>query len=410
MVRINGERLLDDLRTLRGFGSIGTGVVRQALSKVDLESRHWLVERMGEAGLDAGIDGLGTVFGRSRAGGRALLVGSHTDTQPTGGWLDGAMGVIYGLELARAFGEHEETRGFALDVASWIDEEGAYMGCLGSKAFCDMVTRESLDAAIGPNDTRLGDVLRRAGLEGRPWARLEPGRYAGYLEAHIEQGPYLEEEERRIGVVTSIVGIRSYQVFFKGQQNHAGTTPMARRRDAATALIELAHRINRRFPERVGPKSVWTIGQIDVYPGAPSIVPGAAWMNVQFRDGEEACLDALSALLHELVAEADAGSEVEIGIRKGNERVTAAAMDEGFQTHIARAAEAHAPGAWMRMPSAAGHDAQVIARRLPSAMLFVPSIGGISHAFEEDTAEEDVVLGCQVFADAAAAILAEQRG
>ena len=133
-------------------------------------------------------------------------------------------------------------------------------------------------------------------------------------------------------------------------------------------------------------------------------------MNVQFRDGEESRLDDLSALLHELVTEADAGSEVEVSIRRGNERVVAAAMDEGFQGHLARAAEIHAPGGWMRMPSAAGHDAQVIARRMPSAMLFVPSIDGISHAFEEDTAEEDVVLGCQVFADAAATILAEQRG
>ncbi len=409
MVRINGERLIDDLRNLRKFGSVGTGVVRQSLSDVDIESRHWLVERMREAGLDARIDGLGTVFGRSRAGGRALLVGSHTDTQPTGGWLDGAMGVMYGLELARAFREHDETRDLALDVASWIDEEGAFFGCLGSQAWCGMVEEEALGAALGPGGVRLPDALRKAGLEGRSREQWKPGRYAGYLEAHIEQGPYLEEEHKRIGVVTSIVGIRSYQITFKGQQNHAGTTPMARRRDAATALIDLAHRINRRFPERVGPKSVWTIGQIDVFPGAPSIVPGAAWMNVQFRDGEESRLDALSALLHELVREADAGTEVEVGMREGSERVVAAAMDEGFQSHIARAAETHAPGAWMHMPSAAGHDAQVVARRMPSAMLFVPSIGGVSHAFEEDTSEDDVVLGCQVFADAAAAILREHN-
>ena len=349
------------------------------------------------------------MLGRSRAGGKALLVGSHTDTQPTGGWLDGAMGVMYGLELARAFREHDETRDLALDVASWIDEEGAFFGCLGSQAFCGMVDEETASAALGPGGVRFADAVREAGLEGRPWEQLEPGRYAGYLEAHIEQGPYLEEEEKRIGVVTSIVGIRSYQVDFKGQQNHAGTTPMARRRDAATALIDLAHRVNQRFPERVGPKSVWTIGQIDVFPGAPSIVPGAAWMNVQFRDGEESRLDALSALLHELVTEADASTEVEISIREGNERVVAATMDEGFQAHLARAAEVYAPRAWMHMPSAAGHDAQVIARRMPSAMLFVPSIGGVSHAFEEDTAEEDVVLGCQVFADAAATILREHR-
>ena len=410
MVRINGERLLEDLRTLRSFGRVGTGVVRQALSDIDMESRRWLVGRMREAGLEADIDGLGTVFGRSRAGGKALLVGSHTDTQPTGGWLDGAMGVMYGLELARAFREHDETGDLALDVASWIDEEGAFFGCLGSQAFCGMVDEDTVKDTVGPGGARLADALHGAGLEGRPWARLEPGRYAGYLEAHIEQGPYLEEEGNRIGVVTSIVGIRNFQISFDGQQNHAGTTPMPRRRDAATALIDLAHRINRRFPEAVGPKSVWTIGQIDVYPGAPSIVPGAAWMNVQFRDGDEARLDALSALLHELVAEAQAATEVGIQLRECDDPVAAAVMDGGFQAHLARAAQIQAPGVWTHMPSAAGHDAQVIARRMPSAMLFVPSIAGISHAFEEDTAEDDVVLGCRVFADAAAAILLEQRG
>src|SRR5262245_642415 len=128
MPAINSQRLLSDLRQLRTFGAHGTGVVRPALSQVDIEARRWLVGKLTEAGLEAGIDGIGTVFGRSRARGRALLIGSHTDTQPTGGWLDGAMGVIYGLEIARAFRESPDSCDFAVDVASWMDEEGTYAG------------------------------------------------------------------------------------------------------------------------------------------------------------------------------------------------------------------------------------------------------------------------------------------
>ncbi|TDN61516.1 peptidase M28-like protein [Paraburkholderia sp. BL10I2N1] len=130
MLKINPERLLDDLKQLRSFGATGPGVVRLALSPVDMESRRWLVERMTDAGLDAVIDGVGTVFGRSRKSGPALVIGSHTDTQPTGGWLDGAMGVIYGIEIARALAENKETSHLAVDVASWIDEEGTFAGLL----------------------------------------------------------------------------------------------------------------------------------------------------------------------------------------------------------------------------------------------------------------------------------------
>ena len=144
MVRIVPQRLMADLHELRSFGATGTGVVRPAFSSVDIESRHWLVEKMTEAGLDACIDGIGNVIGTSRNSGKALLTGSHSDTQPTGGWLDGAMGVIYGLEAARALGECDETHHLALDVASWMDEEGAYFGYLGSRSFCDDIAPDQI--------------------------------------------------------------------------------------------------------------------------------------------------------------------------------------------------------------------------------------------------------------------------
>ena len=404
-VAIDPDRLLGDLRRLREFGACGIGVVRQSLTPIDIESRHWLRSRMKEAGLDARIDGVGTVFGRSRNSGPALLIGSHTDTQPRGGWLDGAMGVIYGLEVARALAECEETKHLAVDVASWIDEEGAFATCLGSQVFCGELDPAAVRDLVNDEGRSLGEALRDAGLEGVPIERGEPGRHIGYAEAHIEQGPWLEHRQKRIGAVTGIVGSRNFTVSFTGQQNHAGTTPMALRRDAGHALVELAHRVYETFPEHAGERSVWTIGRIALDPGVQSIVPGRAEMNLQFRDQDVAVLDRLETHARALVAEARARGRAEVEMTAVGKRSIPAMMDERLRGHIERAAEHHAPGDWISMPSAAIHDAQVLARHMPAAMMFVPSIGGVSHAFEEDTSEEDLVLGGQVFATAAANML-----
>lgn len=403
-VPIDGERLLADLKRLREFGACGTGVVRTSLSPVDLESRRWLCHRLEGAGLDARIDGAGNVVGRSRNPGKAVIVGSHSDTQPTGGWLDGAMGVIYGLEVARALSEAPATKDRAVDVASWLDEEGRFYGCFGSFSFVDEAPAHALDAADDTGLT-LRDALRGAGLEGVAPERLDPERHVAYLEAHIEQGPYLEDEGNRIGVVTSIVGSRNFTVEFEGEQNHAGTTPMSRRRDAAHAMVEFAHSVYREFPAAAGERTVWTIGEMALEPGAVSVVPGKARMNLQFRDQDPAVLDRLEALSRALVARADAG-RCDVDMRPRSHHSVPAPMDADLRGHLERAAERHAPGRWTAMPSAAVHDAQVLARHLPSAMLFVPSIDGISHAFEEDTGEEDIVLGCQVLATATASVLA----
>ena len=405
-VTIDGGRLLGDLERLRQFGACGTGVVRQSLTPIDIESRQWLRERMEEAGLDARIDGVGTVFGRSRTSGRAILIGSHTDTQPTGGWLDGALGVIYGLEVARTLAENATTRDQAVDVASWIDEEGAFYGCLGSRSFCGETTDDAYQTTNAEGQT-LREALRAAGLERVELVRLEARRYRGYVEAHIEQGPYLEDEGNRIGVVTGIVGSRNLLVTFEGEQNHAGTTPMARRRDAAHALVELAHAVYQSFPDHAAERTVWTIGRIDLEPNAVSIVPGRAVMNIQFRDQDQAVLDRLEALAHDLIDQVNRSSPVDLGVEPLEHPSIPAIMDAGLRGHIERAAARHAPDGWTLMPSAAVHDAQVLARHMPAAMMFVPSLAGISHAFEEDTDEADIVLGCQVLACAVASMLAE---
>src|SRR5262245_9582719 len=359
MPAINPQRLLSDLRQLRTFGAQGTGVVRPALSPVDIESRHWLVGKLREAGLEARIDGIGTVFGRSRAGGKALLIGSHTDTQPTGGWLDGAMGVIYGLEIARTFRESPDSRDFAVDVASWMDEEGTYAGFLGSRSFCGEPVAEVVARARNREGQPMSDAIRAAGIADRPLARMEAGRYVAYLEPHIEQGGRLEAAGKRIGVVTAIVGIRELRITFRGQQNHAGTTPMDIRRDAGAALIRFANALDAEFRALAGPRTVWNIGRVEFRPGSASIVPGFSEMVLQFRDPEAARLDALEAKVAALAEGVNATGSVNVAVTPFDDPVAPTVMSDELQKHIARAAEHHVPGAWMHMASAAGHDAQV---------------------------------------------------
>ena len=405
MPTIQGARLMADLRRLAEFGRYKTGVHRPTYSKVDMEARHWLAHRMTEAGLEPAIDGIGTVLGQSRRPGPRLLVGSHVETQPYSGWLDGAMGVLYGLELTRAFAEDPACADLAIDVGAWADEEGYYGSLMGSRSFCGEITEADIDAAENKVDgKKLREALREAGLAGRPRAYLDAKRYVGYLEAHVEQGDTLDGSGLRLGIVTGIVGINLYRLTFHGQQNHAGTTRMAVRKDAGVALVRLAAAIDRRFPEVAGPRSVWTTGRITLDPGAPSVIPGAAEMLFQFRDVDPERLAVMERALEALVAEANSQGPCRCELETVS-RNPPHAMSPTFQDALEWAAERHAPKLHLRLPSAAGHDAQVFARHIPAGMLFVPSIDGISHHFAEDTKEEDIVLGCQAFADGAERIL-----
>jgi N-carbamoyl-L-amino-acid hydrolase len=405
MPKINGERLLADLRRMAEFGRYQTGVHRPHLSPQDVESRHWLAGRMKEAGLEPVIDGIGNVIGRSGKSGPKLLMGSHTDTQPRGGWLDGVMGVIYGIEVARALAEDPKTAHLAVDVASWADEEGHWGGMLGSKSFIGRLVEADIDKARHREDgSKLRDALQGAGLAGKKREELKDGEYRCYLEAHIEQGGLLEASGKRIGVVTAIVGIYQYRLTFTGIQNHAGTTPMPIRKDAGAAMMRLYNEVMEIFPALAGPRTVWTVGRMSIEPGAPAIIPGKAEMILQFRDADRAVLEALDKKTFEIAAAHNAGGSCAVEcVNLG--RTMPAPMDERLQEAFDEAAEHHAPGAHMRMPSGAGHDAQILAQRLPAAMMFVPSIGGVSHHFTENTADADIVLGCQVFADAVVRIL-----
>jgi N-carbamoyl-L-amino-acid hydrolase len=404
MPTIDGPRLLADLKRLAEFGRYETGVDRPTYSDVDVASRRWLADKYAEAGLEPVIDGIGNVFGRANQATRRLLVGSHSETQPRGGWLDGALGVVYGLELARAFAADPELKGLGIEPVAWADEEGHYGNMLGSRSFTGRLSEAEIDAAQNRDGEGLRDALVRAGFAGKPRIAVDPERYLGYLEAHIEQGDTLDSKGLKIGVVEGIVGIWNFRVVFTGQQNHAGTTQMARRKDAGVAMVRLATQIHDRFAGIAGPRTVWTIGRMLLDPNAPSIVPGRAEMQVQFRDIDVAVLERFGAALHELVAASDRAGPCQVTIEQLSQTETRI-MDTAFEAAIEAAAERHVPGGHLRMPSGAGHDAQVISHKLRAGMMFIPSLKGISHHWSEDTKEDDIVLGAQVFADAAAAIL-----
>ena len=274
-MQLNHDRLLDSLRQLAQFGKTGTGVNRPAFSPEDQAARAWLLEQMRAAGLDARIDGIGNVYGRATDVERAVLIGSHTDSVPKGGWLDGAMGVLYGLEIARA--RHEARASLAhlgVDVISFADEEGTYRALAGSLSFCGQLSDTAIEQATNADGASLAEALSHAGYAGQPRARLDPDRHLAYLEGHIEQGPRLEVEHQKIGIVTTIVGIRRSRLSCLGQADHAGTTPMHLRKDAGAALIALCARVLERFEQTRGELSVWNIGHIAFAPGAGNVVPG----------------------------------------------------------------------------------------------------------------------------------------
>ncbi len=396
---IDTAAFLRDLHELREIGRFRTGVHRPTYSPQDMQSRHWLVERLEACGLAVSIDGIGNVYGRHPGPGPHLLVGSHIETQSEAGWLDGALGVMAGVALARA--------GLSVDVCAFADEEGHFEGgFLGSRSIVGELQEEEIDRSRNRTDgTPLRDALRDAGLADQPRLRLEPGRHRGFLEMHIEQGTQLEQAGLRVGVVTGIVAIWQWQLRVQGQQDHAGGTTMAERRDAGLAAVRLLAAIDAEFPRIAGERSTWTTGRIALEPGAPSIIPGSADVWFQFRDVSVPVLERMEAGLRALVRESNRRERCTVTLEQVS-RAVPAVCDPALMAALEAATEQLAAGAWQRMPSGAGHDAQVIARRMPAAMLFVPSIGGISHHWAEDTKDADLALGVEVLGEAARRLLA----
>ncbi|MBA2397945.1 MAG: Zn-dependent hydrolase [Bradyrhizobium sp.] len=407
-LHFDGARVLADLYALRAIGAYKSGVHKPTFSEPHMRSLEWLVQRLPEAGLAGEIDGIGNVLGTSSKSGPKLLAGSHLESQNYAGWLDGPLGVVYALEAARVLNPDPDING-AVEVACWCDEEGHFGSFLGSRSYVGGLTEKDVDAARDRNSDRtMREALREVGLAGRPRVAAERGRHIGYLEAHIEQGQTLEGGALNVGVVTSIVGIWQYRITFTGEQNHAGTTRMAVRKDAGLALAKFCVAIDERFPGACGPRTVWTTGSIRLDPGAPSIIPGGAEMLFQIRDADTAIIDRLEQLLRSMAAEAGARGPCTVAV----ERIRTGApamMDASFQQAIEAASKEFAGGKSIRMPSAAGHDAQILSTIMPAGMLFVPSIGGISHHWTENTDDADIVTGAAVFVDACRRLLAGRR-
>ena len=402
----NGYRVLADLKALRAIGAYKSGVHKPTFSEPHLASLRWLIDRLPEAGLTAAIDGIGNVLGTSDKPGPKLLGGSHLESQNYAGWLDGPLGVVYALEAARVINPDPSANG-AVEVASWCDEEGHFGHFLGSRSYVGRVSEADIDAARDRTTGRgMREALRDAGLAGRPRVTAEPGRHVGYLEAHIEQGDTLESSGLSIGVVTSIVGIWQYRIGFVGEQNHAGTTRMAARKDAGLALARFCVDIDERFAALSGPRTVWTTGRITLEPGAPSIIPGAAEMLFQIRDDDPEVIARLEKALRTMANEATARGPCSVTLDRLRTGAPAM-MDTRFQDAIEAASKMVAGGRSVRMPSGAGHDAQILATIMPAGMLFVPSIGGVSHHWTENTADADIVIGAQVFVEACLRLLAQ---
>src|SRR3954452_13651669 len=403
--RADGARVLADLNALRGIGAYMTGVHKPTFSEPHMRSLQWLCEKLPGARLEATIDGIGNVLGFSNRSGPKLLAGSHLESQNYAGWLDGPLGVIYALEAARVINCDPDVKG-AVEVAAWCDEEGHFGHFLGSRSYVGALTEADIDGARDRTSGRtMRQALRDVGLAGRPRATVEAGRHIGYLEAHIEQGDTLESSALAMGVVTSIVGIWQYRISFTGEQNHAGTTRMAVRKDAGVALARFCVDIDDRFPALCGPRTVWTTGRITLDPGAPSIIPGAAEMLFQIRDDDPEVIHRLEETLQAMAADVTAQGRCSVKLERLRTGAPAM-MDATFQRAIEAASVAFAGGRSIRMPSGAGHDAQVLATIMPAGMMFVPSIGGISHHWTENTGDADIVTGAEVFVDACRRLLA----
>jgi len=397
LTQVDTDRFLADLHDLRRIGTFRTGVHRPTYSADDMESRRWLMDRMADAGLAPEMDGIGNVLGRHPGPGPKLLCGSHIETQNESGWLDGALGVCAALALART--------GLPVDAVAFADEEGHYGSFIGSRSFIGLLDEAEINRLANRYHGKpLRDALAEAGLAGRPRLHVDAARYRGFLEMHIEQGTTLERGGLHAGIVTGIVGVSQYRITIEGQQDHAGGTTMAERRDAGLAAVRLLAWIDAEFPRHCAERTVWTAGRITLSPGAASIIPGRAEALFQVRDTSAEVLARMRDVLHRAVQESNRRERCTAVLDVVSES-TPAPCDPMWQDALAAAAESVVPGRWARLPSGAGHDAQYLTRVMPSAMLFVPSIGGISHHWTEDTAEEDLRVGMRVLAEGAARFL-----
>jgi len=395
MLSINTGRFLDDFAELAAIGGTPEGgVSRPALSDADLAARAWLRRQIEAAGLAYRQDSAGNQYGRliGRDDRRVVLTGSHLDSVPNGGRFDGALGVVAALEALRTIKEAGQVPPVSLELVNFTDEEGTLLGLLGSRAMVGALSPSELNSARGSGPT-LDASLERAGLSREGLLAAARDDVAGYIELHIEQGKRLEQSGTDIGAVTALVGIRSYILRFVGQAAHAGTTPMKERADALWVTVDFIQRARQRVIREHTP-GVINFGIIEARPGAFNIVPGEVELAMEFRHGSDAALDDMEVELLELAYDVSTPDEISLMAQRVG-AIPAAPLDERAISAVEEACEALGFSC-TRMLSFAGHDAQSVARIAPSAMLFVPSVAGLSHNPAEFTREPDIINGANV--------------
>lgn len=408
--RVSWPRLRRRLDELGAVGSTGDGgCSRLALTDADRDGRDLVVSWMRDLGLRVDVDGIGNVVGTwpVDATEPPVLTGSHIDTVRTGGIYDGNLGVLAGLEAVETIIASDVALRRPVAVAFFTNEEGARFApdMLGSLVYAGGLSVEEAHDIVGIDGARLGDELDRIGYLGPvPCPGLAPH---AYVELHIEQGPVLEAEGFGIGAVTGVQGISWQEVTIRGQSNHAGTTPMALRHDASYVAAAIAVFL-RRLALELGGHQVCTVGSLTLHPNLVNVVAARATMTLDVRNTSEAVLrEAEAAIAEELARLADAeGVTIE-------SRSLARFQPVEFDPHVVDLVERTATrlgNTVLRMPSGAGHDAQMLARLCPTAMVFVPSVRGISHNPAEHTSTADLTAGADVLLHVLWALAHDQGG
>jgi len=394
-LRVDGQRIMDHILALAKFGENPQGgVSRVAYSDADKQGREYVLGLMRAARLDVSIDAAGNLIGRragSASGLLPLLIGSHVDSVPEGGNYDGVVGSIGAIEVAQTLAENNFTLRHPLEVVIFQNEEG---GLIGSRAMDGELTEKELDLVsrsgktiregikfIGGDVSRLSDVRRKK------------GDIAAYLELHIEQGGTLDSEKINIGVVEGIVGINWWDVTVEGFANHAGTTAMNNRQDALLAAARFIEAVNRVVTSVPG-RQVGTVGRINALPGAPNVIPGKVVLSLELRDLDAAKINMLFEKIKVEAGKIAAESKTKFDFKEINVNIPAP-TDPRIRSLITDAAR-DLGLTTKSMPSGAGHDAQDMARLGPVGMIFVPSVGGISHSPREFSRPEDIANGANV--------------
>jgi len=397
---IDIDRIKSDILTLAAIGKNerDRGIYRMAFTDEDMEAKRWLLHRIEETGLEPASDGAANVSGLlpGKIDSPRVFVGSHIDTVPCAGMLDGTLGVVTGLECLRAMKESGITPERTIELIAFSDEEGRFGGTFGSEAFIGSLTPDKVQSAADLDGVRLADAMLEQGLDPMKAldARRSPDEIEAYLELHIEQGPVLDEGHLQVGIVHQITGLRSWSLRFSGEANHAGTTPMDYRKDAFMGLADFAHELPRILEENGSEHSRATIGKAEILPGAPNSVPGAVDFSLDFRDPTADTLEELSLAIQKALAAISRrrGLQFEFTVQgeiepvDSSERIVKILEEEADRYELRS----------LRMLSGAAHDAQLVGRIAPMAMIFVPSRGGLSHSPAEWTAWEDIEAGARL--------------